>query len=129
MLLSTGASMHAAIIFASVTVSVESVDGPIPGVRVTWNTTVPPDCVAFVTVEFRTSSHGPVVAFYNSTNTSVTEVLQTGLQCGTYYYIRVAVTGETSNSIPVTLNSRPWQVLVGGIFFFLIVHNEIKNTI
>ena len=58
----------------------------------TWNTTVPPERVAAVTVEFRTTGHGAVVlvvATYTTTNTSQTEVIQTGLQCATYYYIRV----------------------------------------
>ena len=78
----------------TVTVSAESVGGPTPGVRVTWNTTLPPECVTSVRVEFRTSSHGPVVASNTTTNTSQTEIIQTGLQCGTYYYTRVVVTGE-----------------------------------
>ena len=51
------------------TLSVESVVGSTPGVRVTWNTTLPPECVASVRVEFRTDSRGPVVATYNTTNT------------------------------------------------------------
>ena len=48
--------MHAAAQFglSTVTVSAESVDGPVPAARVTWNTTVPPECVASVWVEFRT---------------------------------------------------------------------------
>ena len=52
--------MHADTHFHShtvVTLSAESVGGSTPGVRVTWNTTVPPECVASVTVEFRISSH------------------------------------------------------------------------
>ena len=82
-------------------------DGPTPGARVTWSTTVPPECVASVTVEFRTSSSGSVVRSYTTTNTSETEVIQTGLQCGTTYYIRVVVTGVaslstlSSNQVPV----------------------------
>ena len=73
----------------------ESVGGSTPGVRVTWSTTVPPECVTSVTVEFRTiGSRGPVVANYTTTNTSQTEVIQTGLRCATYYYTRVVVTGE-----------------------------------
>ena len=47
-----------------------------------------------VRVEFRTSSYGPVVAAYTTTNTSQTEIIQTGLQCATNYYIRVVVTGN-----------------------------------
>ena len=68
-------------------------DGPTPGARVSWNTTVPPECVASVTVEFRTSSGGSVVRSYTTTNTSETEVIETGLQCDTTYYIGVTVTG------------------------------------
>ena len=99
--------------------SAESVGGSIPGVRVTWNTTVPPECVASVRVEFRTYSHGPVVATYTTTNTSQTEVIQTGLQCATNYYIRVVVTGElrTPGGMPATPMLSPRQdvqVLVGG---------------
>ena len=71
--------------FRDVTVSAEAVVGSTPGVRVTWSTTVPPECVASVRVEFRTSRHGPVVATYTTTNTSQTEVIQTGLQCATNY--------------------------------------------
>ena len=80
--------------FFTVTVSAESVGGSTAGVRVTWSTTVPPECAASVRVEFRTSSPGPVVASNTTTNTSQTEVIQTGLQCATRYYIRVVVTGE-----------------------------------
>ena len=76
--------MHAAGQFtlSTVTASAESVDGPTPTARVTWNTTVPPECVVSVRVEFRTSSHGPAVATYTTTNTSQTAVIRTGLQCG-----------------------------------------------
>ena len=102
------------------TVSAESVGGSTPGARVTWNTTVPPECVASVRVEFRTSSHGPVVATNTTTNTSQTEIIQTGLQCATRYYIRVVVTGDIKP--PVGMPATPMlsprhpdvQVLVGG---------------
>ena len=67
--------------------------GSTPGARVTWSTTVPPECVASVTVEFRTSISGRVVRSYTITDTSETEVIQTGLQCDTVYTIRVVVTG------------------------------------
>ena len=90
--------------------------GSTPGVRVTWNTTVPPECVASVMVEFRTSSRGSVVATY-TTNTSQTEVIQTGLQCATNYYTRVVVTGEiTAPSGTKMLSPRhpDVQVPVGG---------------
>ena len=81
--------------FFTVNVSAESVNALTPGVRVTWSTTVPLECVTSVRVEFRTSSPGPVVATYTTTNiSSQTVVIQTGLQCATYYYTRVVVTGE-----------------------------------
>ena len=89
-------------------------DGPTPTARVTWNTTVPPECVTSVRVEFRTSSTGPVVANYTTNTTSQTEVIQTGLQCATNYYIRVVVTGAASDGAHATLSSRPVQVFVGG---------------
>ena len=106
--------------FSTVTVSAESVGGSTPGARVTWNTTVPPGCVTAVRVEFRTSNLGPVVANYTTTNTSQTEIIQTGLQCGTNYYIRVVVTGEVrppgGMTVTVMLSPRhaDVQVLVGG---------------
>ena len=92
--------------------SAESVGGSTPGARVTWSTTLPPECVTSVRVEFRNSTHGSVVATYTTTNTSQTEVIQTGLQCATNYYIAVVVTGETSDGLHLRLSSR--QVLVGG---------------
>ena len=109
-LLTTFTTMHAAAMFAdhTVTVSAERVDGPTPGARVTWRTTVPPECVASVTVEF---SSGSVVISYTTTSTSETEVIQTGLQCGTTYYIRVVVTGVASLG---TLNSSQVQVYFEG---------------
>ena len=91
--------------------SAEREDGPTPGARVTWSTTVPPECVASITVDFRTSSSGSVVRSYTINSTSGTEVIQTGLQCGTTYYIRVVVTGVASLS---TLNSSQVQVQVPG---------------
>jgi len=42
----------------TVTVSSESVDGSTPGARVNWSTTVPPECVASVTVESELVSVG-----------------------------------------------------------------------
>jgi len=97
----------------SITVSAESVDGTTPGAKVTWSTTVPPECVTSVTVEFRTSmiTGSPVVRSYTTANTSKTEVILTGLQCVTTYYIRVVVTGVDSIG---TLASNQVQVLVGG---------------
>ena len=84
--------------FHTVTVGAESVGGSTPGARVTWSTTVPPECVTSVRVEFRTSSPGPVVATYTTTNTSQTEIIQTGLRCATYYYTRVVVTAWRSKT-------------------------------
>ena len=89
----------------------EREDGSTPGARVTWSTTVPPECVASVTVEFRTSSSGSVVRSYTTTNTSETEIIQIGLQCATTYYIRVVATGVPSLG---TLISNQVQLLVGG---------------
>ena len=105
------AIIHAAADYSlrTVTVSAERVYGSTPGARVTWSTTVPPECVASVTVEFRTSSSGSVVRSYTTTSASGTEVIQTGLQCPTTYYIRVEVTG-VSSFVTVTSN----QVHVGG---------------
>ena len=106
-------SIHAAADFSlhTVTVSAESVDDSTPGAKVTWSTTVPPECVASVIVEFRASRSASGVITYTTTNTSHTEIIQTGLQCFTIYYIRVAVNGVNSLG---TLNSNQAQVLVGG---------------
>ena len=109
--------MHAAAQFtlSTVTASAESVDGPTPTARVTWNTTAPPECVTSVRVEFRTASQsGPLVATNTTTNTSGTVVIQTGLQCATNYYITVGVVQQTSDGLRSTVNSRPVQVFVGG---------------
>ena len=114
--------MHAVTQFHShivVTVSAESLGGSTPGARVIWSTTVPPECVTSVRVEFRTSMHGPVVATYTTTNTSQTELIQTGLQCATNYYVTVVVTGalKPPGGMPPMLSPRPdniVQVLVGG---------------
>ena len=97
-----------------VTVTAENVSRSTPGARVTWNTTVPPQCVTSVRVEFRTSSAGTAVATNTPTNTSQTEIIQTGLQCTTYYYITANVTGVTSDDITPTASSRPVRVLIGG---------------
>ena len=96
---------------STVTVSADSVDGPTPAVRVNWSTTAPPQCVTSVRVEFRTSSRGPAVTNYTTTNTSQTEFIQS-LQCATDYYIRVVVTGVISDGIRPTQSSR--QVHVKG---------------
>ena len=78
------------------------------------STTATPQCVTVVRVEFRTSSMGPVVTNYTTTNTSQTEFIQTGLQCITYYYITVVVTGKPSGGQNPTVHSRQVQVLAGG---------------
>ena len=95
---------------STVNVSAESVNG---SVRVTWNTTVPPQCVTSVSAVFRTS-HGSVVANYTTTNMSQTEIIQSGLWCGEYYYITVVIAGKTSGSLRATVNSRPKQAFVSG---------------
>ena len=101
----------------------EGVDHSTPAVRVTWRTTVPPECVASVRVDFRTGSHsGDLVATYGTINTSQTEFIQIGLQCITYYYVSVVVTGATSSDIRWSLNSRSVQVFTGEIY-----HNILCN--
>ena len=118
----TSTFMHAVtqFHFHTVNVSAERVGGSTPRARVTWSTTVPPECVTSVRVEFRTSSsHGPAVANYTTTNTSQTEIIQTGLQCATSYYIRVVVTGEIRRhgglTVTVMLSSRSdVKIFVGG---------------
>ena len=109
--------MHAVIEFHNryVNVSAERVGGSTPGVRVTWNTTLPPECVTSVTVEFRTSSRGPVVASNRTTNTSSqTEIIQTGLQCATFYYTRVVVTGGPGGTQMLSPRHEDVEVLVEG---------------
>ena len=103
--------------------SAESEGCTTPGVRVTWSTTVPPECVTSVRVEFRTSSdiRDTVVATYTTTNTSQTEIIQTGFRCSTNYYITVVVTGELRppGGMPTTQMLSPKrnnivQVVAGG---------------
>ena len=117
----TGIYFHAAVQFDFSTVTVlsaESLGGSTPGIRVMWNTTVPPECVASVRVEFRTKNNGPVVATNTTTNISQTEIIQTGLRCGTYYYIRVLVISKlrSSGGMPQMLSPKhsDVHVLVGG---------------
>ena len=106
--------MHSGADFSllTLTVSAERVTGSTPGARVTWSTTVPPECVASVRVEFRSWRRGSVVRSYTTTNTSETEVILAGLQCGTTYYIRVVVAGVSI--FGGNLQSNQVQVLVGG---------------
>ena len=101
---------------STVNVSAESVSGSTPAARVTWSTTIPPQCVKSVRVDFRTklSAHEPVVATNTTTNISQTEFIQTGLKCTTNYLITVVVTGVASDGVRVTVSSSPSRVLVGG---------------
>ena len=107
--------MHAATQFelSTVTVGVISMKGQTPAARVTWSTTIAPECVTSVTVEFRTDRLGSVVVNSTTTNASQTEIIQTGLQCANYY-IRVVVTGTTSDGLHGTQSSSQVQVFVGG---------------
>ena len=97
---------------STVTVSTESVGGSTPGARVTWSTTIPPECVTAVRVNFRNRS-GILVATNTTTNTSQTEIIQTGLQCTTYS-ITVLVSGEARDLGEFALLHSTAQVLVGG---------------
>ena len=102
---------------STVTVSAESVGGSTPGVRVTWNITLPPECMTSVRVNFRTTTNLVLVATNTTNSTSQTEVIQTGLQCGTNYYIRVVVTGEPRYqgvSLHQVLSSNQLRVFIGG---------------
>ena len=94
----------------TVTVNAESVDYSTPAVRVTWRTTASPECVASVTVEFRTSSTGPVVTSNTTNNASQTEIIQSGLECATNYHISVVVAGQPGG----TRSGPVLQVFVGG---------------
>ena len=96
----------------TVTLSAESVNESTPAVRVTWRTAVPPECVASVRVVFRRSGRGTVTS-YTTTNTSGTQVIQSPLQCGTEYYVRVFVTGVQRLG-GVQLQSIQKRVVVGG---------------
>ena len=84
-----------------------------PAVRVTWSTTAPPECVASVTVEIRSSPVGFVVTSYTTTNTSGTQVIQSSLKCGTDYYVRVFVIGVQKLG-GVQQQSIQKRVVVGG---------------
>ena len=104
--------------FSTVTVSAESVSGSISGVSVAWNTTLPPECVTSVTVNFRTTTNGVLVATYTTNSTeSPTEIIQAGLRCATSYYIRVVVAGEARYQgvlLEQFLSSSPVRVFVRG---------------
>ena len=116
---------------STVTVSAESVvDGSTPAARVTWRTSIPPQCIAFVTVEFRTSSFGPPVANYTTTNASQTEVITSRLQPDTVYYITVMVTAsEFSGGTRPTLRSRQVQLLSGGKYLNTSEFNSDLNLL
>ena len=95
----------------------ESVGDSTPGARVAWNTTLPPVCVTSVRVNFRTTTNGRIAAANTTTNTSQTEVIQTDLQCGTSYNIKVVVRGEpTFQGVPLQqfVSSDRVQVFIGG---------------
>ena len=103
---------------SNLTVCAESVGGSTPGARVTWNITAPPKCVTSLRVNFRTTTTNRLlVATYTTTNTSQTEIIQTGLRCGTSYYIRVVVSGKPRYQgvlIDQILSSNQVRVYIGG---------------
>ena len=66
-----------------------------------------------VRVVFRRSTHGAEVTSYTTTNTSGTQVIQSPLQCGTEYYVRVFVTGVQRLG-GVQRGSIQKRVVVGG---------------
>ena len=101
------------ILLEYVTVSAESVNGSTPGVRVTWNITVPAECVKLVRVKFRLRLQEKPVATFNTTNVSETEIIQTDLKCATTYYIRVVV-DQSENDTGTWKNQRAEEVFVGG---------------
>ena len=111
---------------SSITVSAESVmEGSTPAARVTWSTTVPPECVASYRAEFRTSSFGPAVANYTTTNASQTEAIKKGLQPDTLYYITVLVVAmEAADGTYPTLMSRQVQLLSGGKYLNTLYKNS-----
>ena len=88
-------------------------NGSTPGVMVTWNITrVPTDCVASVRVKFKLSEKENLSSVYNTTNMSETEVIQTGLQCATKYYIIVVV--DSSQGKKGAWKSPQVELLIGG---------------
>ena len=97
----------------SVAVGTDSMNRSTHGARVTWSTEIPPECVASVTVEFRTSNRGPVVATNSTTTRSKTELIQTGLQHAINYYT-LTVTGNICVGVCPTLTTRQKQVCIGG---------------
>ena len=101
----------------TVTARAESVGGSTPGTRVTWSTTLPPHCVTSVRVNFRTATKGILAAANTTTNISQTEIIQTGLQCGTSYNIKVVVSGKPRYQgvlVEQILSSERVEVRIGG---------------
>ena len=92
----------------------ESVGGSTPGVRVTWSTIAPPECIVSVRVVFRRSTHGSVVTTYTTTNTSGIHIIQSPLQCATEYYVEVFVIGDSQRLAGVQRQSIQKRVVVGG---------------
>ena len=105
----------------SVAVGTDSMNRSTHGARVTWSTEIPPECVAFVTVDFRTESLGSVVATNSTTTRSQTELIQTGLQRAINYYTLI-VTGNISGDVRPTLRTRQKQVCIGGKHYEHNVH-------
>ena len=115
----------------AVTVSAESVGGSTPGVRVTWSTALPPECVTSVRVDFHDTKTRSLVAFNTNISTSENTVIQTGLHCATNYQITVKVTGEPrhqGSGSGSRLRFGTAQVLVGGKNLKIYVH-EISITV
>ena len=115
-----------------VTVSAESVGGSSPGVRVTWNTELPPECVTSVRVDFHNTKTGMLVASNTSISTSENTVIQTGLHCATNYIITVKVTGEPRHQGSGSGNRLRFatvQVFVGGKNLKIYVHEILITAI
>ena len=114
------------------TTSAKSVGGSTPGARVTWNTTLPPECVTSVSVNFRTTTNRVLAANYTTTNTSQTEVIQTGLQCGASYSITVVVSGKPRyQGVPIDqiLSSNKVQVFIGGKEIVCVIfHRKLDGS-
>ena len=93
--------------------SAEGVNG---SVGVAWNITAPPECVASVRVEFRTRPdvRQPAVSTNTTNNASQTALIQTDLQCGSFYYVNLVVTGKSLDGIRPKVSSRQVQVELPG---------------
>ena len=100
--------------FFNVTVSAESVGGSSPGARVTWNTTVPPECVKSVRVEFRLSSHDGTLAIrylYQPNHTLPCIKALADCDKANNYPLTTDMAGELSLLVALVLSS---CMLVGG---------------